>query len=182
MDTVEEVDNATRTLASVTPVERVLNGVRYLNENFPGWQTRIDHDTLNLGSAHDCICGQVFRQEYDEPNSFVKPGITVRTGYSYATSHLFPEANSWIAAMIPTNPKPDRTDFRNNEYGSASANFENAWETWKYENSDRAEKVAQFLGFQHSGTTDGNVSYNKLQRLWKVYLNDGEVALLKTLL
>ena len=46
------------------PIEvRVANGRRWLTENFPGWQSRINVYSLNLGDSYKCICGQVFAEE-----------------------------------------------------------------------------------------------------------------------
>lgn len=73
----------------LTVEERVDNGWRWLDENFPGWQERVNIFNLYLNEATRCICGQLFR------------GKGGYSGYEYAERHLFAEANSWISAVIP---------------------------------------------------------------------------------
>lgn len=80
---------------SLTIRQRVDNGWRWLEENFPGWQNRIDLDTLKLLSGEQCICGQVFREEG-------APGTGFANGFDYAAS-LLEEANSWISALVDGN-------------------------------------------------------------------------------
>lgn len=41
---------------------RVKRGARWLDENFPGWEKRIDTTTLDLANGETCICGQVFKK------------------------------------------------------------------------------------------------------------------------
>ena len=79
--------------------ERVDNGIRWLNENFPGWENRINLKSLSLKNAERCICGQVFRKEGKDKNT------AGHNGYHYAYHHLFNEANSWISAMIPNSAR-----------------------------------------------------------------------------
>lgn len=40
-------------------VERVNNGIEFLNENIPGWRQKIDKDILDIFSASTCIWGQL---------------------------------------------------------------------------------------------------------------------------
>lgn len=74
--------------------ERVANGARWLDENFPGWEARIDIRTLDLGDAYACICGKVFERENHWAGD-------VGGGYHWAESNLLAEANGWITAFIP---------------------------------------------------------------------------------
>ena len=75
------------------PVEdRVANGARWLDENFPGWEGRVDMNSLHLSDANWCICGQVFAKEADQSQIRGVLGM----GYWFAEKTLFSEANSWI--------------------------------------------------------------------------------------
>lgn len=38
----------------------VANGMAYLDEVAPGWESKIDLDRLNIGSKFNCVLGQVF--------------------------------------------------------------------------------------------------------------------------
>jgi hypothetical protein len=78
----------------LTVDERVENGARWLDENFPGWEGRINIETLELQSTSDCICGQVFEEVASEM------GVD---GYDFAIDNLFTEANSWITALVPND-------------------------------------------------------------------------------
>ena len=42
-----------------TIAERVAIGVAWLDEHEPGWVSRIDLDTLEMGDCGQCICGQL---------------------------------------------------------------------------------------------------------------------------
>ena len=122
---------------SLTLEERVANGARWLDENFAGWESRIDTDRLVLSDKETCICGQVFRKEALE-NEYLGfsdyTGGTVPLGYDYAEKHLFQEANSWILSSVPKN---DPT---------------------------RARQVAIFLGFDLEPLS--SYSYEELQEAW----------------
>lgn len=87
--------------------QRVANGARWLDENFPGWVERIDIKTLNLASGNSCICGQVF---YSKRRT--------NGGYSYALEHLFAQANGWLTVMVPKQRfKRDRAILVSNTLG-----------------------------------------------------------------
>ena len=38
----------------------IKNGIKLLNKKYPGWQEKIDIDTLNLKSCTECILGQLY--------------------------------------------------------------------------------------------------------------------------
>ena len=122
---------------SLTLEERVANGARWLDENFAGWESRIDTYTLVLSDKETCICGQVFSKEALE-NGYIgfsgATGETVPFGYDYAEQHLFQEANSWILSSVPKN---DPT---------------------------RARQVSFFLGFDLE--PNSSYSYEELQEAW----------------
>ena len=44
---------------------RVAKGVQWLNENHEGWRDAIDTDTLDMGSDHTCIIGQIHGEFHD---------------------------------------------------------------------------------------------------------------------
>lgn len=76
--------------------ERVANGARWLDENFPGWMDRINLETLDLNDSERCICGQVFKEEAAVSSDWI-----IDSGYGYARRNLFLEANSWITTLVP---------------------------------------------------------------------------------
>jgi hypothetical protein len=45
---------------NLTPEQRVANGAAWLDEDRPGWESKIDLARLDIASGIDCICGQVF--------------------------------------------------------------------------------------------------------------------------
>lgn len=77
----------------LTIADRVANGARWLDENFPGWEQRIDVGTLDLSEKDNCICGQVFEREAKVAG--------IAYGFNYAKQTLFGEANSWISGYFP---------------------------------------------------------------------------------
>ena len=85
-----------------TMKERVANGARWLDENFPGWTERIDPATLHLSDGMHCICGQVFAEE-------VK-GVDNLDGFRYAEKTLLTEANGWIESKYPKGEIQRGTD------------------------------------------------------------------------
>lgn len=91
----------------LTPVQqRVANGARWLDENFPGWDKRIDIGNLELSDGQYCICGQVF-EEIAEGLSEDDGWGGTKDGFEYAYDHLFEQANSWISALVP-HDDPER--------------------------------------------------------------------------
>lgn len=107
-------------------VQRVKNGARWLDENFPGWESRIDPDTLDLISDQNCICGQVFKRDAKDAQGTIS--MPSPSGYWFAERTLFSEANSWI-------------NFPKKAGGGYDA--------------ERAEKVSVFLGF-NTTTSDSD--------------------------
>ena len=93
--------------------ERIDNGIRWLNENFPGWRNRIDINTLQLADPFRCICGQVFK---DESESL--------SGYNYAYNHLFAQANSWLEDYVPMQTT-SRASYVSILLGFECGNYEN---------------------------------------------------------
>ena len=75
--------------------ERVQTGANWLDASFPGWEYRIDINTLNLMDGVKCVCGQVFANESNEVN-----GYHYVSGYDYAWDNLFTEGDAWIQAVI----------------------------------------------------------------------------------
>jgi hypothetical protein len=43
--------------------ERVLRGIKLLNKHYPGWESEVDPNWLDLGSAHSCVLGQLYRDK-----------------------------------------------------------------------------------------------------------------------
>ena len=49
------------------PPKRVARGVKWLDQNAPGWVLKVNDETLHLDSKYDCVLGQVFGDFYDAP-------------------------------------------------------------------------------------------------------------------
>lgn len=101
-------ENICRQVNSSSVKQRVERGARWLDENFPGWEGRIDLDTLELSSSEQCICGQVFKQEAATVHGATQAmgaWTSVATGFDYAYKSLFTEANSWISGLV-SDPVP----------------------------------------------------------------------------
>lgn len=45
--------------------EKIQDGVKWLDENYPNWRDKVDPDTLNIGSDCGCILGQVNKKYTD---------------------------------------------------------------------------------------------------------------------
>ena len=121
---------------------RVNRGARFLDEVAPGWENRIDLETLKLNDGMHCICGQVFAEEAksettDDPEA-------TETGYSWAADHLFAQANAWVTAIVRLAPPNGKPNFENHD------TYWDELTTW----ADRADRVATALGFD-SGSFDG---------------------------
>lgn len=62
--------------ATLTPFQRVANGVDWLNEHAPAeWWDRVDLDNLSIDDPKFCVLGQVFAAAADEAGIF--------TGYHF---------------------------------------------------------------------------------------------------
>ena len=141
---------------------RVERGARWLDENFPGWESRINARTLSLANGSRCICGQVFKKEAKEFESY-----DIGNGYSYAWHTLFTDANSWITAIVK---------LRTNSEGRRLS---------KKERERRSARVGIALGFME-GCLDLRsahecdqlfVGFDRLQKVWKALLKSRENAL-----
>jgi hypothetical protein len=152
---------------------RAARGAQWLDELLgTEWITRIDPETLYLGDAHECICGQVFGDmavtgDFDERfGPRVNPGDTC--GFTVASRNLFSEANSWVTALVKKEAVGRDED-----------------------NDCRAEAVAIALGFEIGATADYgggserewegdaeahvHVTYRDLQNAWKDLLAERHV-------
>lgn len=139
---------SSRAIASAVRAKR---GARWLDEEFPGWEERINTRTLDLGRGEKCICGQVFQKKAGRSRKF-------SDGFEYAEDTLFTEANAWINAIVKMETK---------KQGLHS-------DSW----NERAERVGIALGFQAGSIrwtrgsgrniTDGvDVDYGDLQLAWE---------------
>ena len=137
---------------------RVKRGARWLDENFPGWESRINTQTLSLSSGNDCICGQVFKEEAKRSRGFAFDP----NGYAYAENHLFAQANSWISSLVRIR---------------AEGETPKSLSDWEHDK--RVERVAIALGF-NCGSVGTNrvpsdqvyVSYWDLQVAWEELLKE----------
>ena len=84
---------------------RAKRGARWLDENVPGWEKRINLRTLRLADGESCICGQVFKKKAVAEAK--KTGRRFASGYSYAADHLFEQANSWVTSIVPKDDDLD---------------------------------------------------------------------------
>jgi hypothetical protein len=128
---------------ATTAKGRVERGARWLDENFVGWESRINLDTLDLASGQSCICGQVFRRNAMRNIHLFRRNAMrnihlYADGYDYAATHLFAEANSWISELVPKSSR------------------------------ERANRVAINLGFM----SDDRIWFGELQDEWKALLRD----------
>jgi hypothetical protein len=135
------------TTKPLTVKQRVANGARWLDENFPGWEGRIDINTLRLSEGRRCICGQVFEKNARRSRKSI-------TGYEYAVDNLFSEANSWISTIVKSDPISRR-----------STKLEKEW---------RAYSVARSLGFLLD--TENDILFQDLQEEWVKLLHRRERA------
>lgn len=129
---------------------RVKSGAKWLDESFPGWETRIDTESLDLGSAYNCVCGQLF-----EPNSIiVHNNADWRiNGYDFAFNNLFTEANSWITTLVGLQPLSERSSDK--------------------AHGERADRVSIALGFSSGSIYPARwalqavfVTYEDLEDAW----------------
>lgn len=51
---------------TITEVEVVKRGAQYLDKTDPGWENKINLDTLNLRNCHVCILGQLDSDFWEE--------------------------------------------------------------------------------------------------------------------
>lgn len=122
---------------------RVRRGARWLDENFPGWEGRINPETLMLHDGQNCICGQVFKGEAEKGDD----------GFGHAFD-LFSEANAWITGIVKLAPvEPESSDPDVVEH--------------------RAQAVAVALGFDMGDIAGGTaqsdhvyVTFRALQDAW----------------
>lgn len=69
-------------------LKRVQRGLKWLEKTHgPGWEDKIDLETLNLASADRCVLGQVYADK--APLHSDEWGDPYGSGYSYACGELF---------------------------------------------------------------------------------------------
>lgn len=44
--------------------ENVERGADYFDSVYPGWQSWIDHNSLNMRDGNNCICAKIFKHEF----------------------------------------------------------------------------------------------------------------------
>lgn len=153
-----------RHVSTSSAASRAERGAKWLDENFPGWEGRLDVATLDISSGENCICGQVFEATLDTLRSQY-PRIETYSGFDYAHKTLFTEANSWISTLVgPALPTSEGQMIGQKAFTP--------------EQQDRKAIVAQGLGFV-CGTTsfmtvpghfEDNVTYNQLTVAWKTLI------------
>jgi hypothetical protein len=62
----------------LTAEQRVALGVIHMDENYPGWRSKIDVSRLNVASTEDCIFGQVLGGYYRQDNDL---SVIYRCGF-----------------------------------------------------------------------------------------------------
>jgi hypothetical protein len=152
------------TTIELTIEERVDNGWRWLEENFPGWQDRIDRGTLDLAGSQHCICGQVFADAVEaNPRACGDNGIS---GYWFAYRSFFTEANSWVTALVGQDPTQPVVIPESGELSG-----------WTHTHEQRAGAVAVSLGFLADGRLDAHTdrhvgAHDALQAEWQYRLDE----------
>ena len=139
---------------------RARRGARFLDEVAPGWENRIDLETLSLNDGMQCVCGQVFAEEAKSETTDEGDPEATETGYSWAADHLFAQANAWVTAIVRLAPPNGKPGILVHDWDEL-----NNW-------VDRADRVATALGFD-SGWFDGRaksdqeyVRFDALQIAW----------------
>jgi hypothetical protein len=142
---------------------RVKRGAKWLDQNVPGWERRINVRTLDLENGSSCICGQVFKKEAKTS------GHAYMTGFGWVRNNLFTEANSWVSTIVGPVYEP----------------YEKPYEIKRLH---RADRVAIGLGFQDGKvSTDGQtwspfkgdrvvISFDLLQEAWLKLLRERKAA------
>lgn len=143
---------------------RVKRGARFLDEVAPGWDTRIDLDTLRLSDGSACICGQVFKDKVSDPD--------MDNGFGWAVDHLFAQANAWVTGVVRqaafTQEQIDAQD-------SLTFDDYDHYDDIKWA-GDRACKVSTALGFEdgrfdgRAQTDDTYVEYWPLTEAWRSFI------------
>jgi hypothetical protein len=148
----------------LTVEERVDNGWRWLEENFPGWHARIDRDTLDLAGSQNCICGQVFGDAAEaNPGAC---GTLTPSGYKLADKTLFAEANGWISTLVAQDPAGTLVI---TETGELSG--------WTEAHDRRSAAVAISLGFLAADHDPADRRrYDGLQAEWQRRLDEFDVG------
>lgn len=148
------------TTLTLSAAQRVRNGARWLDENFPGWEDRINIATLSLEDGNNCICGQVFAGRARRLNSAM-------SGYTYAEDHLFAEANSWISGFVLSGPiTRRRIAFWRKKAADGDVFAYDKWAELVDDAQRRAYVVARGLGF----LSDGDITFAHLQKEWVALL------------
>lgn len=74
--------------------ERVAAGAAWLDKVDPGWEFKVDPNTLSMKDGCRCVCGQVFAEVANSPDHFY-------SGYAYVRDVLrpqyAPQAPGWPA-------------------------------------------------------------------------------------
>jgi hypothetical protein len=157
------------TAITLTVDQRVANGWRWLEQNFPGWQDRIERDTLDLAGVYNCICGQVFA-EATAANPRACGRGTAPSGYALAHKTLFSEANGWITDLVDQDPAEPVVISDTGELTG-----------WTEAHDRRAVAVAVCLGFLPDDRLDGHTdprlaAHDHLQAEWQRWLDDYDVG------
>jgi hypothetical protein len=157
--------NELAAVIELTCEERVANGWRWLSETFPGWQDRIDWDTLDLANSQSCICGQVFG-DAAEANPGACGGGSDPSGYDLCDHTLFSEANGWISGLVSQDPARPLIITKRGKLSG-----------WTAAHDRRSEAVAVALGFL---APDHNPAdrrpYDDLQAEWQRRLDVYDVG------
>lgn len=75
----------------------VTRGAAFLDAVAPGWEGRINLQTLDLESTYDCVCGQVFQELADKsPCDSMLP----EPGYWWTTRNLLHEGAMFVRSHI----------------------------------------------------------------------------------
>lgn len=78
--------------------ERVERGARLLDEIAPGWETRINLETLDLESTYSCICGQLFAENGRTSELSQGPSF-YQSGFDWFACTLYEQGAAWAKAL-----------------------------------------------------------------------------------
>lgn len=65
--------------------DRVAEAALYLDENFDGWEKKVNLKTLNLSNPCKCVAAALFSSYYDAPHPFKDEFNKAFGGHLYST-------------------------------------------------------------------------------------------------
>lgn len=96
-----------------TMLEDIARGVELLDETVPGWDSRIDVETLNIASPVKCVLGQLFGGYGDGLRALSGPMtradvVGIRYGFMPRSSVITSVDDGWPAALASWYEEAER--------------------------------------------------------------------------